>query len=548
MKTSLLTIWVFLTLISCNTDKKTGNPYPTATIERYYHLSFTPSERDSLFEGIERNILNYQAIYKYPLLNSTPPSLNFNPIPLNFEKEQEQGRNIYSLPEENILKRPKNDSEIAFMSIAELSTLIKTGQITSTELTKIYINRLKKYGDSLQCVITITEELALDQAKRADAEIASGKYKGLLHGIPYGVKDLLSVEGYNTTWGATPFINQQFDETATVVKKLEEAGAVLIAKLTMGALAMGDVWYGGVTKSPWNTERGSSGSSAGSASATVAGLVGFSLGTETLGSIVSPSTRCGATGLRPSYGRVSRTGAMALSWSMDKIGPICRNAQDCAIVFDYIRGTDGIDQTLVDIPFNYRDNNDFKDLKVGYIKEYFESDRTGKNDSITLQNIREMGVELREVSMPDDLPIGALRIILVAEAAAAFDSLTRSDEDDLLVRQDKGAWPNIFRGARFIPAVEYINANRIRYELIQKVHEAFKEYDVIITPSYGGSQLLVTNLTGTPCVVVPNGFDEEGNPTSISFIGKLYGEAPLLEFARAFQQHTDWDEMHPGFQ
>ncbi|MDH5380443.1 MAG: amidase, partial [Cyclobacteriaceae bacterium] len=313
------------------------------------------------------------------------------------------------------------------------------------------------------------------------------------------------------------------------------------------ALAMGDVWYGGVTKNPWNLEQGSSGSSAGSASATVAGLVGFSIGTETLGSIVSPSTRCGASGLRPSYGRVSRTGAMALSWSMDKIGPICRTALDCALVFNAIYGPDEIDQTLYDFPFNFDATKDVTKLKVGYLKDYFENSRNKENDEKSLEAIRALGIEPIAVTFPEDLPISSLRIILVAESAAAFDELTRSNRDDLLVRQDKGAWPNSFRNSRFIPAVEYINANRVRYQLIQEMHKIMKEYDVIVTPSFGGSQLLITNLTGHPCVVIPNGVNEEGSPTSISFLGNLFEEGKLLELATAVQNNTDFEDAHPEF-
>jgi Asp-tRNA(Asn)/Glu-tRNA(Gln) amidotransferase A subunit family amidase len=395
-------------------------------------------------------------------------------------------------------------------------------------------------------MITLMEDEALLAARNADDEIAKGKYRGPLHGIPYGVKDLLAVEGTLATWGAMPYKDQEINETATVVKKLNEAGAVLTVKLTLGALAMGDIWYGGVTKNPWNLEQGSSGSSAGSASATAAGLIPFAIGTETLGSIVSPSTRCGTTGLRPTFGRVSRHGAMALSWSMDKIGPICRNAWDAAIVFDVIRGEDGFDKTVQNASFNYSVKRDVKKLKVGYVKKYFEADYPNKDfDNQTLDVLRSMGVELHEVSMPEELPVRALLVILSSEAAAAFDELTRSKRDSLLVNQRKSAWPNTFRAGRFIPAVEYINANRVRQMLIEQYHEMLNDYDVIITPSYGGSQLQITNLTGHPCVVMPNGFNDKGSPVSISFLGKLFGEAAVLELARAYQQATDFEDQHP---
>jgi len=446
-----------------------------------------------------------------------------------------------------LASRPETSEEIAFLTVEELSQLIRNGDLTSVELTQIYLDRLRKYGDTLHCVVTITENLALEQAERADREIAQGNYRGPLHGIPYGVKDLLAVEGYKTTWGAMPYREQIIDQTATVVKKLEEAGAVLVAKLSMGALAMGDIWFGGVSRNPWNPEQGSSGSSAGSASATSAGLVGFSLGTETLGSIVSPSTRCGVTGLRPSFGRVSRTGAMALSWSMDKIGPICRSADDCALVFDVIRGSDGIDNTVVDKAFNYNFNADIKNLKIAYLKDEFRGDYENReNDLEVLSVFNRMGVDLIPVEMNfEDIPLSSLRIILYAEAAAAFDELTRTGLDSLLTAQDEWSWPNTFRAARFIPAVEYIQANRYRTLLMEEMGKLMKDYDVLITPSFRGNQLLVTNLTGHPCVVVPNGFNEENSPASICFIGRLYDEASILLAASKYQEATGFDEMHP---
>ena len=511
---------------------------------KIYGLNFTISERDSLREGVQENLNNYEEIRKYTIKNDVPPAVGFNPVlpGMTFEKHQEDI--FWSYDDE--VSKPSSDSEIAFMPVSELASLIKNQKITSTELTKIYLGRLKKYGDTLQCVVTITEELALKQARQADKEIAAGKYKGPLHGIPYGVKDLLAVKGYKTTWGAMPFKNQVIDKTATVVTKLEESGAVLIAKLTMGALAWGDVWFGGITKNPWNLQQGSSGSSAGSASATSAGLVGFSIGTETWGSIVSPSTRCGVTGLRPTYGRVSRHGAMALSWSMDKIGPICRSAQDCAVVFDAIRGPDQLDATLVDLPFNYKNDIQLGDLKIGYFKTLFDGNYDNKkNDSLTLKVLEEQGAELIPVQMPDDIPAEALSFILSAEAAAAFDDLTRNNRDSLLVRQIKNAWPNVFRTARYIPAVEYIQANRLRYLLQVAFHQMIKDFDVIISPSFGGTQLLTTNLTGHPCVVMPNGFNQNGGPTSISFIGNLYDEATILEVARQYQDASVFEEKHP---
>jgi len=438
---------------------------------------------------------------------------------------------------------PDDIEGLAFRSIRDLAELIRTRKITATALTRMYLDRLKRYGPRLECVITLTEELALEQARRADEEIAAGTYRGLLHGIPYGAKDLLAVKGYKTTWGAMPYKDQVIDTDATVIRKLEEAGAVLVAKLTLGALAWGDVWYGGTTRNPWNPERGSSGSSAGPASATAAGLVAFAIGTETWGSIVSPCTRCGATGLRPTFGRVSRAGAMALSWSMDKIGPICRRAEDCAIVLDAIRGPDGIDRTVMDLPFSYDHEIDLSVVRIGYVKELFEEDYPQREtDAATLETLRRLGADLIPITLPA-YPVEALAFILSAEASAAFDELTRSGRDELMVRQIKNAWPNVFRSSRFIPAVEYIQANRIRYLVMQEMEQL--DVDVYVAPSFGGNNLLLTNLTGHPCVVVPNGFNDEGSPVSISFIGKLFDEGTLIAVAQAYQDATDFDETHP---
>jgi len=534
---------VCLTTQSAFAQKKN----PTADIEPYYDLSFTQAERDSLLRGLEDYQKSFQAIHQYKLPNSTAMSLVFDPIPMGMQLETVQKPIDWGLPKEVAL--PANKEELAFYPVYKLSVLIRTKKITSTELTQLYLKRIKKYSDTLQCAITLLEDIALKQAKLADDEIAKGKYRGPLHGIPYGIKDLLSVEGVETTWGAAPYKGQVFSETATVVKKLEAAGAVLVVKLTMGALAMGDIWFGGVTKNPWNLKEGSSGSSAGSASATVAGLVAFAIGTETLGSIVSPSTRCGASGLRPTFGRVSKYGAMALSWSMDKIGPITRSALDGAIVLDAIRGTDGLDNQVRNAAFNYSAKTDLKKLKVGYLKTLFDATYPTKaNDQKTLDAIKALGVELIPVELPSDIPVGAVRLMLTAEAAAAFDELTRSNRDSLLVNQSQWAWPNTFRAARFIPAVEYINASRIRQQLIQEYYAKTKDFDVIIAPSFGGTQLLTTNLTGHPCVVIPNGFNDKGSPTSISFLGKLYGEANVVSLVHAYQQVSEWeDKVPPGF-
>ncbi|HEX7357431.1 MAG TPA: amidase family protein [Ignavibacteriaceae bacterium] len=538
-----LILFILLVMIPSFINSQNITKENIENAEKLIDIKFTDAERDSMIGYLKEQAGNYNKIREVELNNSVMPSLLFNPIPVGFVFPKDQLQIKFS--DYAKTKMPVNKDELAFLTIGELAELIKTRQITSTELTKYFIERLKKYDSILHCVISYTEERALQQAKIVDEEIAAGKYRGLLHGIPFGVKDLLATKDYKTTWGAMPYKDQIIDEDATVITKLEKAGAVLVAKLSMGALAWGDVWFGGKTRNPWDTTSGSSGSSAGSASAVSAGLLPFAIGTETYGSIVSPSTVCGTTGLRPTYGRVSRTGAMALSWSMDKIGPICRCAEDLAIVFDVIRGTDGMDQTLYDVPFNYQPLSNVKNLKVGYLKKDFDKQYDfHKNDSLTLAKLKEFGVELIPIELPD-YPINDLAIMLSAEAGAAFDELTRSNRDDLLVRQIKNAWPNSFRASRFIPAVEYINASRIRTLLIEETQKLMSKIDLYIAPTNEGDSNLLTNLTGQPCVVLPNGFSEKGTPTSITFIGKLFDEATLIAFAKLYQDATDFHKKHP---
>ena len=391
----------------------------------------------------------------------------------------------------------------------------------------------------------------MSQAKRADAELKAGKYRGPLHGIPYGAKDLLAKKGYKTTWGAMPYKDQTLDLDATVIQRLEKAGAVLCGKMTLGALAMGDVWFGGMTRNPWSTTAGSSGSSAGSASSVSAGLLPFAIGTETLGSIVSPSTVCGTTGLRPTFGRVSRHGAMALSWSMDKIGPITRSVEDCALVFNAIYGPDGNDPTVMAAPFRYAPLTTLKGMRIGYVKKAFESNYPNRaNDSLTLQTLRTLGAELVPFDLPTGVPAGRISFLLTVEAAASFDELTRSGRDDLMVRQGKNAWPNSFRSARFVPAVEYIQANRARTKLINEMAAQLKaaKIDVYVSPAYAGGNLTLTNLTGHPCVVLPNGFTKQNLPTSITFMGQLFEEGKVLAVAKMYQDATEWNKKHPTLQ
>lgn len=506
-------------------------------------IEFTEAEADTMISSLENTRERLQVIRNINLENSIPPALVFNPVPVGKTFDVQQSQIVWDIPKN--VELPDDINNLAFYSVAELSSLIKNKKITSVELTEFFLSRIERYDPQLLAIVTVTRERALKQAREMDQELTEGTYRGPLHGIPYGAKDLFAVEGYNTTWGATPYKDQIINETATVIKKLDEAGAVLIAKTTLGALASGDVWFGGSTRNPWDLEQGSSGSSAGSASGTSAGLFPFSIGTETLGSIVSPSTRNGATGLRPTYGRVSRTGAMALSWTMDKVGPITRNVEDLALVFNAIYGPDNIDQTIIDLPFNYNANLDISTLKIGYLKSAFDQDyRTKKQDSLTLDVLRNLGFKLIPIELPD-IDSNALRIILAAEAAAAFDQLTLSNTDDMLVRQSPGAWPNRFRSSRFIPAVEYINANRVRFQLIQEMEKLMQEVDVYITPSFGGGNLVTTNLTSHPTVVLPNGFDEQGRPTSITFMGDLFDEATVLSVAKAYQQATNHHKKHP---
>jgi Asp-tRNA(Asn)/Glu-tRNA(Gln) amidotransferase A subunit family amidase len=521
-------------------------------------LEFTDTERELMLSGVEELREGYEKLREVALDNSVPPALHFDPVLPGMELPVSSLTPRASRPQ--IKGRPGDDAELAFLPVTELGNLLRIGAVSSEELTTLYLDRLKRFDAELHCVITLTEERAMSQARRADRELARGIWKGPLHGVPWGAKDLLAVRGYPTTWGAAPFKDRVIDEDATVVQRLDEAGAVLVAKLTLGALAWGDVWFGEKTRNPWNTEQGSSGSSAGPGSATAAGLLGFSIGSETWGSIVSPSTRCGVSGLRPTFGRVSRHGAMALSWSMDKLGPMCRSVEDCALVFGAIMGADGLDPTAVDYSFVWDAGLDVSSLRVGYLKSLFErelefEDEDSEEDRArarewlaldleALEALESIGVELIPMELPD-LPVSAMSFILSAEAGAAFDELTRSGRDDELVRQIENAWPNVFRQSRTIPAVEYIQANRVRTLVMREMERVLDGLDCWVSPSFGGSNLLLTNLTGHPAVVVPNGFSSDGAPTSITFNGRLFGESQILALARAYQDATGFHKRHP---
>jgi len=522
--------------------------------EKIIGQSFTPAQADSMLNMLNGFNSSYESLHKLNMPNSVVPALNFNPVPVGFVNPDTKSG--FKLDKISSTKMPVNKEEIAFYTICQLANLIKNKQIGSVELTKFFIERLKKYNPKLQFAITITEERALKKAAEADAEIKAGHYKGILHGIPFGVKDLLAQKDYKTTFGSVAYKDQQLNVDATVVSKLEAAGGILIVKTTLGELAMGDVWFGGKTKNPWDITRGSSGSSAGSASAVSAGCLPYAIGSETLGSIVSPSTECGDTGLRPSFGRVSKYGAMALSWSMDKLGPITRSVEDAAIVFNAIQGTDDKDLSTIAAPFNYNGSvKSLKGYKIGYLKTDFDRAYygTGGNrrmvpnhatDSATLIKLKELGAELVPIDYPE-MPIGAMTFILDAEAGAAFQELVLSHRDDQLVQQHKNAWPNIFRASQFISATEYIQANRARTLLIQAWYEKLKGLDLYITPS-SSTNLSMTNLTGNPCVVLPNGFNQRGRPMSITFMGQLFGEGKMLQAAKIYQDATDFHKKHPS--
>jgi len=524
-----------------------------AAAEQVAGIEFTDPERDLMLKGLDELRADYAALRTLPLGNDVPPAVAFDPTLAGEDPPDGASWLRLSAPDEDEL--PEAPDALAFLSATELGRALRERRLTSVRLTEIYLDRLQRYDPTLRCVVSLTKDRALESAARADRELDRGSWRGPLHGVPWGAKDLLAARGTPTTWGAAPYKDQVIDQDATVVKRLDAAGAVLVAKLSLGALAWGDVWFGGTTHNPWNPEQGSSGSSAGPAAATSAGCVGFSIGSETLGSIVSPSTRCGATGLRPTFGRVSRAGAMALSWSMDKLGPICRSVDDCAAVFAAIQGADPDDLSAVDAPFRWPPERSLEELRVGYVRALFEAEpdkdtdqEWRANDLSTLETLQKLGLKLVPVELPD-LPVSAMSFILSVEAAAAFDDLTRSGRDDLLVRQVEQAWPNVFRTAQMVPAVEYLQANRARTLLMHAMRRALADVDVYVCPSFGGSNLLITNLTGHPAVVVPNGFRTNGTPTSITFGSPLWRDAEALLVAKAYQDATGFHLEHPpGFE
>jgi Asp-tRNA(Asn)/Glu-tRNA(Gln) amidotransferase A subunit family amidase len=449
--------------------------------------------------------------------------------------------------------RPKNLEDLAFWTVMQLAELVRSKQVKSIELTEMYLARLKCYNPKLNCVVNLTEDLALRQARAADQEIAAGHYRGPLHGIPWGVKDLCAAKGYPTTWGAAPFKNRIIDEDSTVVSRLNHAGAVLVAKLTTGELALDDLWFGGQTMNPWDLSMGSQGSSAGPGAATAAGLVGFSVGTETLGSILAPSGICGVTGLRPSFGRVSRHGVMALSWSLDKTGPMCRSVEDCALVLSAIQGVDNHDLAVQDVPFNWDAGLDARKLRVGYLKAAFSDTRqtpqTDANDAAALEKLRSLGISLIEIKLPEHAGM-PWQIVLNSEANSALKDPFRTHPAEL-VRQDRLVGLNAIR---LLPAAEYLDALRLRTLLMQEMAQLMADIDVYVVPfdyaDYTPNPVAtintaVNNLTGQPSVALPHGFNEKGDPTSLTFVGRVFGEAEMLAAAKLYQDATDWHLRHP---
>src|ERR1043165_244640 len=527
--------------------------------EKLIGIELTDAQEAMALSGVNRNLESYETIRKLDIPLDTEPAIAFHPA--HARKTLYTAKTRFRFGKVDV-PQFRSVEDLAFATVPQLAELLRTRKLTSTELTNMYLARLKKYGPKLLCVITLTEDLALKQAATADAEIKRGKYRGPLHGIPWGAKDLFATKGIKTTWGAEPYRDQVIDYDSTVVERLNEAGAVLVAKLSMGALAQGARWFAGVTRNPWQPDEAqgrASGSSAGPASATAAGLVGFSIGTETLGSIVSPSSRCGVTGLRPTYGRVSRYGAMGLSWTMDKIGPICRGVEDCAAALNALYGPAGKDITVGDAPFNWNPDTNISTLRIGYLKTEFDQLNPGAPNvpqpqlqqryalyKTALEVLEKAGAKLTPIELPK-APVGALRFILSAEAAAAFDDITRDGRVNQLSGQTPGDWPNTFRTSRFIPAVEYLRAQRARTLLIREMEQLMSQWDVFVSPAPGSLSLLVTNLTGNPAVVVPCGFLND-LPIAIMFTGGVYDEVAPLRVALAFERATKWHEMHPrGF-
>jgi Asp-tRNA(Asn)/Glu-tRNA(Gln) amidotransferase A subunit family amidase len=554
-----------------------------ASAEQISGIHLSDDERGEITRSLQQTRNAIETLHGVALDMSVFPAIVFDPVPPG-EKLPPKSHAAPVRSHVPVMARPSSLDELAFAPVTQLSELVRTRRVKPSELTEMYLSRLKRFDPQLHCVITLTEDRARQQAQAADAEIARGKYRGPLHGIPWGAKDLLAVKGYPTTWGAGLYKDQQFDYDATVVRRLDDAGAILVAKLTLGALAQGDVWYGAKTRNPWNPETGSSGSSAGPASATAAGLVGFSIGSETNGSITSPSRTCGLSGFRPTFGRVPRTGAMALSWTMDKLGPICRSAEDCALVFDAIQGPDGVDYSVKSYPFNWNAGVKPRQLRIAYIKSHFEGTRQDgtpfHNDEAlnALKVLESLGAKLTPIEEPTPTMGYIAQLTLNAECGAAFEGDTLNGK--IAELEPYSTWPNTFRAAQFLPAVDYVNAQRARTKLCRDWWDLFQQHDVILTPRENTS---VTNITGTPSIVVPTGFavppqnagqfggrggppllthndslraealrppapSKTPLPTWIYIMGPIYQDEKILSVAHAFQGATDFHlKRPPGF-
>jgi Asp-tRNA(Asn)/Glu-tRNA(Gln) amidotransferase A subunit family amidase len=521
-----------------------------ARAEQLAGLEFTAEERELMLESVQEHLDSLRAIEGLELRNAVAPAMLFRPLGEARAAEHYDGDGWpraaeSALSPRNAPSRVPRGDDLAFAPVHHLSSWIFHRKLACTDLTEFFLDRLRALDPTLHFVINLCPERARAQAHARQEEARRGKFRGPLHGIPWGAKDLLTVEGTPTTWGAAPYRDQVLDQDAEVVRRLDDAGAVLVAKTSVGALAWGDVWFGETCRNPFNPEQGSSGSSAGSASAVAAGALPFALGTETLGSIVSPCSRCGATGFRPTFGRVPRTGCMALTWSMDKIGPITRSVADSAMVLAAIAGADGTDREAIDAPLGWTNPNEIRKLRFGYLAGAFEGDEeVDRMDRAALEELRRLGLHLEEFTLPD-LPVGDMLVVLEVEAAAAFDQLTRSNRDDLMVRQVANAWPNVFRAAQLVPAVQYVQAQRARSVLMQRMEEALGELDGYVAPSFGNPSLLITNLTGHPAVVLPHGFREDGTPASFTFTGRTYGEGVLAAVAEAYQRATNHHLRRP---
>ncbi len=515
-------------------------PEDLKSAEKIAGINFSDAERKAVLDEVGNYPKLWEGLRDPPIPYTLEPPTVFTPCDggsrhgskVSVRSTSRRGLNASRLTPE----------QIAFLPVRDLGQLIRTRQISPVALTRIYLDRLKRYSDSLLCVITLAEEQALQQAEHAEREIAKGHYRGPLHGIPYGLKDLFATHGLPTTWGAAPYAHQQFDYDAAVVERLDAAGAILLAKLSMGALAQDDIWFRGQTKNPWQPAEGSSGSSAGSASAMAAGLVAFAIGTETLGSIVSPSHVCRVTGLRPTYGRISRYGAMGLSYTMDKVGPICREVEDCALVFAALCGADPRDPASVSRSFRWRPRRK-QTLKIGYLiaPDADPSDRSREATDPLLKAFLARGDAVRPVRFTP--PPEAMLTVLTVEAASAFDAFTRGPE---ILQLHDSNWPETFRASRHIPAVEYVQAQRARSVMMQRFERELGDLDLFLSNGVGEYTLALTNYTGHPQVIIPQGVNEKGEPLSLSFTGRLYQEDTLLDTARFAQNLTDFHHAHPN--